>query len=150
MEMNKLFSSETLPDLNILDKVKILGLTDQRIRYLKETFVEEYTINENDYVASKEVVIDSDKVVGTIRSIRENMSWYDFLDEKCHKDNTIRCYNKENFESVLLNPQIDGLPSVIEVDGEYYIAGNGLHRLTMAKCLGGKSAKVILKEKIVL
>lgn len=148
MEINKLFFSEISPVLTIYDKVKILGLTDERVRYLQNNYIKEFTIKENEYVAAKEIIIESDNVVGTIRRIGKTISWYDFLDENCHKDNTICRFNKEEFDSVLLNQQTDGLPSVIKVEDEYYIAGNGLHRLTMAKCLGGKRARVILKEKI--
>jgi hypoxanthine-guanine phosphoribosyltransferase len=94
MKVNELFSSDMLPDLTIEDKVEILGLTEERIEYLKNTEVKEYIINENDCVMSEKDVINSDDVIGTIRTIEKSLSWYDFLNEKCHKDNTIRFLKK--------------------------------------------------------
>jgi hypothetical protein len=45
-----------------------------------------------------------------------------------------------------MSDRTDSLPCVYKVDNQYYIAGDGLHRLTMAKCLGGKQVKVIVKK----
>lgn len=46
-------------------------------------------------------------------------------------------YKKEKFEKIILDPPtIDNTPQVIKFGNNYYIDGEGKHRLTMAKCLG--------------
>ncbi len=40
-----------------------------------------------------------------------------------------------------------GYPEVVEIDSKYYIAGNGRHRLTIAKCLGGIQALAVVLRK---
>ena len=61
----------------------------------------------------------------------------DVLSEKyCYEVGNFTNYNQDTFDIVPMSEQIDGYPSVVEYQGEYYISDNGLHRLTIAKCLG--------------
>lgn len=148
-QLNQLYSSENLPELSIYDKVSKLELSETRIKELKKENVKEIDIEEDECTKQEIATINADLVVGTIRIVEDNSSWYDFLNTRCHKDYIFRKYNKELFENLLKGDNEDDLPSVVKKHGEYYIAGNGLHRLTIAKCLGNKQVKVIVKEKEV-
>ena len=58
-------------------------------------------------------------------------------------------YDADTFDMVLQCEHSDDYPSVVEYQGGYYISGNGLHRLTIAKCLGNKKARVVVQREIV-
>lgn len=66
----------------------------------------------------------------------------------CHKYKNFEDYNQDEFDKILMNPENtnDKHPEVIEQDGKYFIKGNGTHRLTIEKCLGGKKAKVVVRR----
>ncbi|BDH60690.1 hypothetical protein MTP04_08200 [Lysinibacillus sp. PLM2] len=52
--------------------------------------------------------------------------------------------NKEQFEQFILSDPYIGHPLVTVLNNKYYIQGEGKHRLTIAKCLGLKKAKVVV------
>lgn len=125
---------------SLQEKIKKLNLSNDRVEYLKNIEVEELEFNRSDDIIYKGKYINVDDVVGTVRYIWNNPSWIDFLD-KLHKMRNFDLYKEETFDYIL-NRQNEDCPCVVEKDGMYYIAGNGKHRLTIAKCLGNKKAFV--------
>lgn len=134
------------------EKIKWLGITEERIEELKKIPVKDYpdSCNPEDYLMTQEI-IDVDKVVG-YKSNHAVSNWYDAIGSKVlHKPETLRKYNPDSpqdFDKFLISENINDPPSVIEIDGEYYVYGNGTHRLTIAKVLGGKKAWVCVRKKI--
>ncbi len=81
--------------------------------------------------------IDEDNWLGGLKSLRK---MYIFE----------RFGGFESFNEVLNGKNnVDGLPEVTEHKGEYYISGDGRHRLTIAKCIGIDTAKVIAYKGIL-
>ena len=141
------FSNNEYHELNLDDKINILELSIERVDELKKIKVKELSFHEDTKeLINKMQVINVDDVIGLARPVYGDISWLDILDNKyCHKNRNFDLYNKETFDYVLMNEVQDDYPVVIEYKKKYYIAGNGLHRLTMAKCLGNKKARVIVR-----
>ncbi len=139
-------------EYSLTEKICILNLTNDRIRALKSLQLKELPSNidpEKSVAPWQEKLIDVDKVVGAYRPISPT-SWLDTLDYKyCHKNIDFELFEKygvKAFEEILLSEPYDGYPEVYEYNGEYYIAGNGLHRLTIAKCIGSMRAVAFVKK----
>lgn len=133
--------------MNIDEKIKILGLSANRIRCLTKTIVKDCPIDLSDKKYSTSFqIINSDDIVGVYRPIHAD-DWLNMLDDKyCHKNRNFEKFDYDDFTKLLLNEPIDGFPVVIKYKNKYYIEGNGLHRLTIAKCIGNLTAKVIVKD----
>ncbi len=128
-------------DYSLDDRIEILGLSEQRIGELKTIPVK--LIQNGNYIGKpEERIIDVDKVVGLNQRYEEPKNWIELL-SNLHKMRNFINFNIEKFDDFLLNA-VNDLPSVTLYNGEYYISGNGKHRLTMAKCIGYKKAKVIV------
>lgn len=56
-------------------------------------------------------------------------------------------YDPDNPDEYLISENNVDPPSVIEDNGRYFVDGDGTHRLTVAKVLGGKKAGVVVKRK---
>lgn len=80
-------------------------------------------------------------LVGTARPDATN-DWVDYLDS-LHKMVNFE-HDPESFHRILMDPPYDNLPEVIKYCRGYYIAGNGKHRLTIGKCVGVATAKVLI------
>ncbi len=133
-------------DLSIEEKVNKIGLSFERVGFIKHSPVKQLPIDSTDYKKTIEN-IDTDKILGTTRNVGVHvLSWYDMLDKVCHKDYIFRKFDLGRFDDLLLNPRDDDHPVVIENNGAFYIEDNGMHRLSIAKCQGGKKAKVIVKK----
>lgn len=129
-------------EYNIEDKIKILGLTDERVNFLSKLYVEEIDFYDGNNAIFRGEIINVDDVVGTTRGIG-NITWLDMLEIQVHKNRNFDIYNSVKFDEVLLSNQLsDGVPLVVKKENKYYIHGNGLHRLTFAKCIGNKRALV--------
>lgn len=86
--------------------------------------------------------INLDKLVGWNR-LDNGKNWLENLGN-LHKFINFTMYNeKEEFEN-FMNKQSYDLPEVIEYQNEYYINGNGKHRLTIAKCVGVTKVKALV------
>lgn len=132
--------------LSIEEKISILGLSEQRVNELKEMPVREISYNSDTQYQNDLKIINVDEIVGLARPFYDN-NWLDVLSDKyCHKVSNFTNFNKDTFDMVLQCEQIDDYPSVVEEQGGYYISVDGLHRLTIAKCLGNKKAKVIVQK----
>ncbi|MBE5918577.1 MAG: hypothetical protein E7272_01920 [Pseudobutyrivibrio ruminis] len=98
-------------------------------------------------------IIDVDKIVGVARGCTPK-NWAEALSEEYfHKPSTCMKYvSKKAFQDFLLNDKQSyavGLPSIVEVDGEYYIYGDGYHRLVLARTLGNMKAVVAVRREDV-
>ncbi|WP_353891769.1 hypothetical protein ABVR74_02895 [Lactococcus lactis subsp. lactis] len=96
----------------------------------------------------KECIIDLSMVVGTFKGEFEDgdVNLKTVYKKNAHKMGTIDNYDsKENFKAFLISDFSGGLPQVVECNGEYYIDGDGNHRLMLAKLLKISEAKVIVQ-----
>lgn len=126
------------------DKIRILSLSEEQIQLLKEDIVKELDENSVDIISNPyHFMLKIEELVGTTRVIKSETSWLEYLND-CHKGYIFNIYNEDSFDKVLVTEVTDGFPVVYNLDGQYYIAGNGKHRLTIAKCLGNKTVKVIV------
>ena len=130
-------------NMDIINKIKILGLSQERVNQLQSMKLKApvFDINKVKLINTVET-INVDDVVGVCRNNTANTWLLMLYDEFCHKNSNFEEFNYSSFKKLLLNEPLDGLPIVYEYQNEYYIGGNGLHRLTIAKCLGGMTAKV--------
>lgn len=88
--------------------------------------------------------IELSNLVGTCRNNFHN-NWYEALHGLSKQMHFYLFTTKENLNS-LIHFENDYMPDVIEVNGKYYINSNGRHRLTIAKCLGIKTALVVVRR----
>lgn len=127
------------------EKINILGLSKNRIEYLNSEIVEEIDFDENEETSWRYETINVDDVVGTTRMIEKDITWLGFL-ASLHKMINFNMYNKDTFDELILNKNSGDYPFVVKKCGKYYIEGNGKHRLTIAKCLGNKTAYVLVTD----
>lgn len=115
----------------------------------KNTYIAHYIEEETSDELIKTEIINLDNLVGLCRGNAEEFSnWIEVLDS-LHKMRNFSIYEKKSFEKILMNPPSgDNPPQVIEINNKLYIDGEGKHRLTIAKCLGMKEAKVDVKYLI--
>lgn len=130
-------------ECDINKKIKLLNLSEKRVAELKEMKYKYCCLNLNDCGNTKIEFIKLENLVG---SCRPNMrhTWYGNLEDLHKMVNFERFLNKENFEIYLKNMSEEDLPDVIEFQDEYYINGNGRHRLTIAKCVGVERIKAVV------
>ena len=128
------------------DKIQLLGLSEERVEKLKRLHTNDINFDYDKHLRSPELIeINCDDIVGTTRFDR--MSWLDILGIKLHKRGNFEKYVKEEFKSFIISGKEpnDGFPEVVKKGNNYYIAGNGLHRLTIAKCIGDMRATVVVR-----
>jgi len=136
------FSREEYVEYTESDKTNILGLSKMRVEHLKNMAVEIYHDNYANY--KREVkIINSDDIIGSTRFTMYG-NWYDMLVKDCHKQRNFEIFDITIFDEVLMCETSEDVPSVVEVNGQYYIAGSGKHRLTFAKCLGNRQVIVVV------
>lgn len=134
-------------DYTLNDKIEILNLSDERVSYLNKIKIEDADFPDRINKCSLEF-IDLNNLVGTTRNFK-GLTWLELLGDFCHKPRTIENFrNKESYKIFIesTNIYID-YPEVLKKEGKYYIAGNGLHRLTIAKCLGLEKALCVVCEE---
>ncbi|WP_312652944.1 hypothetical protein [Aminipila sp.] len=152
-EMVKQFKSIS-PNTSLEEKLSSICVDDDRKQELINTHCKQCNIpheykGENLKPFLK--IIDLDKLVGWYRTDSIGKSnWLECL-LGLHKQINFDLYkNKEEFEKFLYSikycDELYGLPEVIEYEGEYFIGGNGKHRLTIAKCVGIKAVPVIVTK----
>lgn len=149
MSLRNLFDEEQveIKEFSLDERIEIIGLSKRRKKALEKIQVKviEYDAVENYKTSIK--TINTDKIVGLARPFGDK-TWLDVLSNKyCHKNKNFRVFNAETFNEVLLSEQSDGYPTVVKYRNKYYISGNGLHRLTIAKCIGNKRAKVVVEKR---
>ncbi|PIE92021.1 hypothetical protein [Bacillus fungorum] len=126
------------------NKLNKLGITSERVNEIERlTYIPYYIEGDTPFRGTQSKVIDLDDLVGVCRWDADKFtSWIDVLDS-LHKMRNFTIFNKQSFEKIIINPPSHvNTPEVVEIEGELYIEGEGKHRLTMAKCLGVKKAKV--------
>lgn len=92
-------------------------------------------------------IINLKYLVGACRNTQLT-NWLDAL-YKLRKKRHFDLFHSSASHEVFVNrTNWDDIPEVYDFNGEYYIHGNGLHRLTIAKCLGIQTAYArVLKVK---
>lgn len=75
----------------------------------------------------------------------DKSNWIDCLDG-LHKMYILDRYNYKTFKELIKNPEKfnASFPELSLIDNKLYIAGDGKHRITIAKCLKLSKAKVIV------
>jgi len=132
---------------NLEDKLKVLKIDENRFFEIKNMVyksLEQDDLEEKDFKENQ--IIFLDKLVGMSRwDSYQFKNWIEVLDS-LHKMRNFNIYSEKSFENLIENPpSYDNIPQVIYYDGEFYIDGEGKHRLTIAKCLGIEKAKVGVK-----
>lgn len=126
-----------LLDLNENDKYKLKNIPCNIINICEK----------NNSIVAK---INLTDIVGINRAINNGQkNWLDCL-ASLHKMYIFCNFpGKEKF-NILLNDENSvsnsDLPVVTEYNGEYYISSNGIHRLTIGKCIGIKTALVLINK----
>ncbi|PFT25287.1 hypothetical protein COK52_06780 [Bacillus thuringiensis] len=134
---------------NLEEKLKVLAIDSNRISEIKnlvyKSFCEDEEKLENKGFKEKQIIC-LDQLVGMNRwDAHQFENWIDVLNS-LHKMKNFDIYTKSEFEYVIENPpSTDNIPQVISLNGEFYIDGEGKHRLTIAKCLGLEKARVDIK-----
>lgn len=144
-----IFNDEVeFPDgLSVEQKIEILKLSDERVQELLNMKIEAFPEDLDATYEEEKKIISVDDVVGFQRVCFVD-NWIDALEDKCcHKYRNFMIYDEKSFDEVLLKHPLEDYPEVYEIENKYYIGGGGLHRLTMAKCLGNKKAMVCVKKK---
>jgi len=135
------------PPLTLDEKLNILGIDNIRGDKVKLLPFNVVDLELSECKCPREMDIDLELLCGINRNYEKSTNWMELLDN-LHRPITIEQFKcVPSFESFMRTPPAGlDLPIVIEREGYYYIDGGGKHRLTIAKCLGIKSAKVIIKE----
>ena len=124
-------------------KINKLELSRERINELNQIEVKKINIK-TDNMKSIIKIINPNEVVGLNNRWDDCDSWLELL-YGLHKMRNFDIFNIESFSKFIEDPyDLYDLPIVVKHNEEYYIDGNGKHRLTMAKCLGLKKVKVIM------
>lgn len=154
--MNRLIDKFKLNDCKEIDrsiekKIEILKLDIVRVEQLTAELCEEFNLT-NEYIPESQHFDENfsvDNLCGIIyRGTNHVHNWIEQL------DSTTKIYliteDKINrIDDVLKNPLNKDFPPVAMINGKYYIdEGDGKHRLTIAKCIGNKKAKVIINKYI--
>ena len=135
---------------NVLEeKLKALAIDSNRISVIKSMVYKSFNRHEEELKFNRfeeNEIILLDRLVGLNRcDAHQFKDWIDVLNS-LHKMRNFDIYNKGSFENIIENPPaFDNRPQVISFNGEFYIDGEGKHRLTIAKCLGIEKAKVDIK-----
>lgn len=132
-------------------KIKYLDLDSEKIDRIKRLEYKTIYSELNESPITEKVILVSN-IIGVCRTNASNFNdWYEFMIEDVHKLINFELYSKHrnNFNNVLMGQNLfteDGLPHVIKKNNKYYIATNGKHRITIAKCIGAKQIKVIVTD----
>ncbi|HII4495535.1 TPA: hypothetical protein ACY4SO_000446 [Clostridium perfringens] len=133
------------------ERIEVLDLSDSRVKELKNEKIKsvDKELIKSDVYRNEIKTINTDEIVGLFdRPCDRVQNWLELL-ESLHKRRNFELYDGRNsFESFLINCEEYDLPIVIKINNEYYISGNGKHRLTIAKCLGNIKAKVLIETVI--
>lgn len=134
--------------MSLDEKLKILEIdTSLKDKIKSIPYEAEYlSADEFDENTKELKIIDLDELVGMCRTDADRVSnWLEALEILVNKGINFSEYkSKEQFEKFILSDPYIGYPLVTVLNNKYYIQGEGKHRLTIAKCLGLKKAKVIV------
>lgn len=132
------------------ERIAVLDLSDFRVKELKNEKIKSIDKEsiKSDVFRNEIKTINTDEIVGLFdRPCDTAQNWLELL-ASLHKRRNFELYeNRDSFEDFLIHCEED-LPRVLKINNKYYISGNGKHRLTMAKCLGGIKAKVEIETVI--
>lgn len=129
------------------EKIEILELDTIKIhmlRSLKFKILNFCDNNKDTSTYNKDIVINLNDIVGTSRIICNENNWFDYMLKDAHKMRNFNEFakNKCSYQDYLLTKS-DDLPHVYEYNNEYYIGGNGKHRIVIAKCFEIEKIRVI-------
>lgn len=129
------------------EKLQLLGIEDE-IEAIKKLRFEKVNIDYQD-VQGEFQIIDLNKLIGINNRGDDSNNWIELLFD-LHKNQNFIEFTRGNFINYisLLCESQEELPIVIEdIKGNYFIDGNGKHRLTIAKCMSVEKFPVIVKKK---
>lgn len=126
------------------EKIEILEIDNSKIQLLKSLEFKKLNYCDNNKDNLIEKIINVKDIVGTSRIICNEDNWFDYMLKDAHKMRNFREFanNKNSYQDFLLTSSYD-LPHVYEYNNEYYIGGNGKHRIVIAKCFGIDQIRVI-------
>ncbi|MCU8395979.1 hypothetical protein M2G63_22660 [Vibrio vulnificus] len=127
---------------SILSKLRILNICSKTFRTVRFMEYDEPYLIQDCSISPFDTVIALADLVGSSRQ-EGYVNWIESLNslQRGRNFDLVKQYGLSRLQHDLLNPT-EQLPQVIENKGKYYIAGDGKHRLTMAKCCGIQQAKV--------
>lgn len=126
-------------EYSLEERCELLGITDvkkdiEKLEFLWCTIDLEGDTHE--VIAESENLILVDDIIGVARSpIAKVENWIELLGHLHKKRNFDAYEGKEQFERYMLSDRKD-VPIVYEFENNYYVAGEGKHRVTISKCLG--------------
>lgn len=130
------FPPGTRKKLTKEEKLAILGIDEERQAAIEQLEFRRIAENEDEFKNRGIRTVHLVDVVGINRDDRVG-NWLELL-LALHKQNNFKLFKDRDSHARLLLDRFrqEDLPRLIEVEGRYYVAGNGKHRLTFAKCLG--------------
>ena len=129
--------------MEFYEKLIKIGVIDKNIGILEEK-LKVISVEEAQYSLRKGVIRARD-IVGITRIADEGVIWADVLNDLFHKEHWFQENRIDRIGDILQIPNDENYPSVVEKDNEYYIDGDGLHRLVIAKLLGIENIVVLIK-----
>lgn len=130
------------------ERLKVLQIDLEDQKKIKDLKFEKIDVDDGQYSNVSFEVIPASEIVGINRQ-DDAGNWIECL-FILHKQRNFELFSgREKYENFLLSGTKDSidLPHVIEHGGKYYVAGNGKHRITFAKCLGIEKIPVFVSKK---
>lgn len=128
------------------ERLELLSIDNEKQENIKNLDFKKIDIDREEYNHIQAKKIEIKKLQGINRTVESN-NWLELLFE-LHKLHNFDKFKASDFIKYIsqLSTECTDLPEVIEYQGEFYIDGNGKHRLTIAKCLGIKHCLVIVRK----
>jgi hypothetical protein len=141
--------------VNLEDKLRHLEISEEMESRVRALPFREYDgpPRKNMKVRVYEEIIELSKLVGVDRPFVPADNWIDFLKD-CYKLRNFKDnFSVQSYKNLLLDPSKNELPNlappaVFLYNGNYYIDGEGKHRLTIGKCIEATHAKVVVVEAL--
>ncbi len=144
----KEFSGKERTVYTQVERLAKLQIDPERRAQIEGLRFEKIDVNEEAYSCTKFAVIPVAEIIGINR--QDNVkNWIECL-FNLHKQRIFDEYSgREQYEEFLLGGEQsrNDLPHVIEYKGKYYVAANGKHRITLAKCLGIQKVPVLVSTR---
>jgi hypothetical protein len=146
-EFDAQFKSQNITKYSDEDRLEKLGVKSKEKIRIESLPFKSIDLDENDCENLFFEIISMSKLVGLNRS-DDVSNWIECL-FNLHKQRIFDFFkDRESFTKFIINcdENYEDLPHVIEHEGEYYIDGDGKHRLTIAKCLNISHIPVLVSK----
>ncbi len=128
------------------DRLELLEIDNSASEYIQNLAFKKVYYGDDDYGETSYEIVPIEKIVGLNNRLGNETNWLELL-FSLHKQRNFELYKShENFEKYInnLNEECEVLPHLLLVNREYYISGDGKHRLTIAKCIGLEKCPAIV------